>query len=190
VRLWNAHTLAEEKQWNAHEGGTLDIQFHAKGHLATVGRDQHVRLWNENAARLADFGPAKDHVLRVAFAGEANQLLVGDWSGEIKLWSSETKTVKDIVRPTKPSQTVALVLPPSPSSLVVNVPPPKKNVPSKSFSDVELVKAKRQLSIKAAESALSQLKLAQSLDPDNVALSKAVTAAEVALRSLTSGSGQ
>jgi WD40 repeat protein len=179
VRVWDAHTLAELRHWPAHVGGSLALDWHGSGRLATAGRDNRAIVWDADGKKLAEFGPAADHVLKVAFTPDG--VVTGDWAGDVKAWRTGAKDAAPIVRPTKPKAAVAVVLPPKPATLVATTAVPAAD---------DLTAAKRALARKAAASALDQLKLALSLDPDNAPLAKAVTEAEAAVRTLTPEGGR
>jgi len=193
VRLWNAHTLAEEAKLTAHLGGVLDVRFHASGRLATGGRDGRARIWDGNGKALADFGPAADHVLKVAFTADGAGVLAGDWAGQVKAWHIDGRAATAIVRPLKPSTTVAVVLPAKPVPIVAAAP---KIVPAgaddslatalknATTAELEVQQAKRNFALKTAAAALAHLKVALALEPDNAALRKAVAEATEAVRKL------
>tara|TARA_B100000470_G_scaffold87912_2_gene67786 strand:- start:211 stop:480 length:270 start_codon:yes stop_codon:yes gene_type:complete len=76
----------------AHEGGVLGIACRADGQLATVGHDRVARTWNQAGAEQDRRGPLDDIVTRVALVGVPGWLVVGDWTGALRLWrGSESK---------------------------------------------------------------------------------------------------
>ncbi|MBO50603.1 MAG: hypothetical protein CMJ69_07440 [Planctomycetaceae bacterium] len=92
VRQWEAEGGRPLRNWMAHEGGVLGIACRADGQLATVGRDRVARTWNQAGAEQDRRGPLDDIVTRVALVGVPGWLVVGDWTGSLRLWrGSEPK---------------------------------------------------------------------------------------------------
>ena len=70
----------------AHEGGVMGIACRADVQLATVGRDGLARTWNQAGAEQKQRGPLTDIATRVGMVGVPGWLVVGDWSGTVRLW--------------------------------------------------------------------------------------------------------
>ncbi len=92
VRQWEAEGGRPLRNWMAHEGGVLGIACRADGRLATVGRDRVARTWNQAGAEQNRRGPLGDIATRVVLVGVPGWLVVGDWTGALRLWrGSETR---------------------------------------------------------------------------------------------------
>jgi hypothetical protein len=202
VRVWDMHQQTESAKWMAHEEGVLDVQWHTSGTLVTAGRDQRVKMWEPNGKLLAASEPSSDHVMRLAIISSGKEILAGDWSGELRVWSADGKPKATINRPLlEQAAPTTAVLPDAPPSLVA-VPP--TNEPRRSLSVEEAQRAvetamkdlhaaqtahnqaKKMLALQAARTGLAQLRLALALAPDNPALPKAIAAAEEAVKTLES----
>jgi len=65
------------------------FRFSAKKDQLTVGRDHQAKVWDQNGAGQAAFKEFKDMPLLAAFTHDGQRILVGDWSGEISVWSGD-----------------------------------------------------------------------------------------------------
>jgi hypothetical protein len=83
VRSWDMHQLAESQRWDAHPGGTLAMARLGEGTLVTAGRDRHVRTWSDDGHLVADLGVSADAVFELAVSSRDNEVVSGDWSGEV-----------------------------------------------------------------------------------------------------------
>jgi WD40 repeat protein len=170
VRLWDLHTGTELSHWEAHAEGILDIAFHPSGALATAGRDGRVKVWDEKAALRADLGPARDSVLRVAFAPDAKGVVAGDWYGEVTLWPTTGGAGVKLPLPVdaKPrvSAIIPVPLPALPATALVRATPPIKSRPA---GDLE----RKRATLKAIEDAAEKLKEEAARNPKNPALATA-----------------
>jgi WD40 repeat protein/beta-lactamase regulating signal transducer with metallopeptidase domain len=94
VRIWNCATASEHRRLAAHVGGTIAIAFLGNSRLLTVGRDEHVRVWdlaNGQAVRHLAL-PTAD--VRIALAPDARQLaVVGPKMAGAMIWDVETGRV-------------------------------------------------------------------------------------------------
>jgi mono/diheme cytochrome c family protein len=89
VRLWNANDGRELINWRAHETGVLSVDFARDGRLVTTGRDKLTRVWDGNGKQLAEIKDFKDIVLKAIFADEDHRIVIGDWTGAIRVVSSD-----------------------------------------------------------------------------------------------------
>ncbi|HCK51926.1 MAG TPA: hypothetical protein DIC23_01840 [Planctomycetaceae bacterium] len=92
VRQWEAAGGRPLRNWMAHEGGVMGIACRADGQLATVGRDRLARTWNQAGAEQKQRGPLTDIATRVGMVGVPGWLVVGDWSGTVRLWRESDPT--------------------------------------------------------------------------------------------------
>jgi len=99
VRQWESEGGRALRNWMAHEGGVMGIACRTDGRLATVGRDRLARTWNQAGARQGEFGPLGDVATRVALVGVPGWLVVGDWSGDVRVWRGDEKQPETQWRP-------------------------------------------------------------------------------------------
>jgi WD40 repeat protein len=85
-------------KWAAHEGGCLSIAYSREGRLLTGGHDATASLWEEGGKRIFDFKNCDTAAFRVGFTSTQN-LLVGDWSGNVREWTPEGKEVRVLSAP-------------------------------------------------------------------------------------------
>ena len=86
----NARLVAK---WPAHEGGCLSVAYSREGSLLTGGHDATASLWEESGKRISQFKNCDTAAFRVVFTSAQN-LLVGDWSGDVREWTPEGKEVR------------------------------------------------------------------------------------------------
>ena len=77
----------------------MGIACRTDGRLATVGRDRLARTWNQAGARQGEFGPLGDVATRVALVGVPGWLVVGDWTGDVRVWRGDEKQPEAQWRP-------------------------------------------------------------------------------------------
>ncbi|AMV26186.1 WD domain, G-beta repeat [Gemmata sp. SH-PL17] len=174
VRVWNMHTGTEIAKWEAHEGGASDVAFHTSGVIVTAGRDGRVKLWDEKGKRAAEFGPADDAVLKVAFTADAKTVLSGDWAGAVRTWAVAGGTSVKLALPveTKPAALAAIPVP-TPNLPVAAVRPTTPGVPSTVPANLQAELARKRTALKAVEDAAEKLKDEAARSPKNPALAKA-----------------
>ncbi len=80
-------------KWAAHEGGCLSIAYSREGSLLTGGHDATATLWEENGRQISQFKNCDTAAFRVVFTNAQNPL-VGDWSGDVREWTPEGKEVR------------------------------------------------------------------------------------------------
>lgn len=88
IRLWEMNEGKEVKKWNAHGGGVQSMAFTHDGRLVSCGRDQHVKVWNQDGGQTAAQNQFSDLPLVACFSHDGGRFIVGDWSGRISVWNS------------------------------------------------------------------------------------------------------
>jgi chaperonin cofactor prefoldin len=88
VRLWEMNEGKEVKKWNAHGGGVQSLAFAQDGRLVSCGRDQHVKVWNQEGAQAAAQNKFSDLTLAACFSHDGARFIAGDWSGRISVWNT------------------------------------------------------------------------------------------------------
>jgi len=87
VILWEMGNGSKVKGWAAHPA-TASVKYSMDGRLVTSGRDMTVRIWDGQGAKLKDFEPFTDLALRAVFSHDGARVIAGDWTGEIRVWST------------------------------------------------------------------------------------------------------
>ena len=83
--------------WSAHEQGVLCIAFGRRGELVSVGRDHNVCSWDPTGSLLDTLKPAfSDVATRVAFFGEVERVVAGDWTGRLRIWPARETTGQNL----------------------------------------------------------------------------------------------
>jgi len=85
-------------KWAAHEGGCLSIAYSREGRLLTGGHDASATLWEESGKRISQFKNCDTAAFRVVFSNAQNPL-VGDWSGDVREWTPAGKEVRVLSAP-------------------------------------------------------------------------------------------
>jgi hypothetical protein len=176
VRTWDMHTGNELQQWEAHSEGVLDIAFHPSGALATVGRDSHVKVWDEKSSLKSDLGQTKDSALKVAFSPDAKLVIAGDWSGEVTSWPVAGGPGSKLPLPIAPPSKMTAAIPvPVPMLAVAKLTPPTKGGDSvvANSSPVRVDLERKLAALKAVEDAAEKLKEEAARNPKNPSLAKA-----------------
>ncbi|MFN0126116.1 MAG: c-type cytochrome domain-containing protein [Verrucomicrobiales bacterium] len=88
VRLWEMNEGKEVKKWNAHGAGVQSMGFTHDGRLVSCGRDQHVKVWNQDGGQTAAQNKFSDLTLAACFSHDGGRFIVGDWSGRISVWNT------------------------------------------------------------------------------------------------------
>jgi hypothetical protein len=87
IRLWELENGTLVKAWPAHGGGVTAVDFTRDGRVVSVGRDRVPKIWTTDGAQQRAFEACADIGLAVAACDETNRVLVGDWTGEIRVWN-------------------------------------------------------------------------------------------------------
>jgi hypothetical protein len=88
IRLFEPENGTQVKAWAAHGGGVAALEFTRDGRLASIGRDKTPKLWKPDGSQERAFEACADVGLAASYCDETNRLLVGDWTGEIRVWSA------------------------------------------------------------------------------------------------------
>jgi WD40 repeat protein len=76
------------KSWNAHGGGVAALEFTRDGRIVSIGRDKQPKIWAQDGNQQKAFESCADLGLAVSFCDETDSLIVGDWTGEIRVWKA------------------------------------------------------------------------------------------------------
>jgi hypothetical protein len=88
VRLWEMENGNQIKAWGAHGGGVEAVKYGRDGRLVTCGRDHVTRVWDQNGAQQRVFEAFPDVALRVALTHDAARVIGGDWTGQVRVWTT------------------------------------------------------------------------------------------------------
>jgi len=92
IRLWEMENGGQVKTWNAHGGGVTAIEFTRDGRLVSVGRDKTPKLWAQDGAQQKAFEACADIALAVSYCDETDSVVVGDWTGAIRVFKGADAT--------------------------------------------------------------------------------------------------
>ena len=88
VRLWEMFNGKQVKNWTAHGGGTLSVQFSHSGDLVTAGRDRQVKIWDQNGKQKQAIRGFKSLPLEAVFSNDGKRVFVGEWNGSVTAWDA------------------------------------------------------------------------------------------------------
>jgi len=88
IRLWEMENGGQVKNWAAHGGGALSVEFTRDSRLFSCGRDKTPKIWDQNGAQQIAFEAFGDLAMRATFCDESNRAISGDWTGEIRVWNA------------------------------------------------------------------------------------------------------
>ena len=87
IRLWDSENGTQVKGRQAHGGGVLALGFTRDGRIVSVGRDKTPKLWKADGSQKRAFEACADAGLAIALCGETGRLVVGDWTGELRVFT-------------------------------------------------------------------------------------------------------
>jgi WD40 repeat protein len=90
VRLWEMTNGTQIKSWGAHGGGAASVHFLRDGRLVSTGRDRVTKIWDQNGAQQLALAAVPDLGLKTAFNETRGVVLVGDWTGTVKVFEGAT----------------------------------------------------------------------------------------------------
>jgi len=88
LKLWGMEEGNPIKSWNAPAGVTA-VEFVRDGRIVSTGRDKRVRLWKQDGSQIREFAEQPDIGVDVAFDAETERVLGGDWTGVVRVWSTQ-----------------------------------------------------------------------------------------------------
>ncbi len=88
IKLWGMEEGKTLRSFNAHSPGVTDLAFAHDGRLVSCGRDRLAKLWDASGKQLRAFEPMKEPVLKAAITHDGGRVVAGDWSGEIRVWTT------------------------------------------------------------------------------------------------------
>ncbi len=88
VRLFEMENGNQIRNWGAHGGGALDVQFGMDGRLISAGRDRTAKLWDGNGTAQRTFEAFPDLALKAVLTHDGKRAIAGDWTGQIVVWNT------------------------------------------------------------------------------------------------------
>ena len=108
IRLWEMTGGKQVKNWTAHGSGVTDLDFARDGKLVSVGRDNHVKVWDQNGSTQTDTIIPGDIPTATAFSHDGKKFITGDWAGEVTIWDSDSGQAIAGLSPNPPAITSRL----------------------------------------------------------------------------------
>ena len=103
VRLWELENGKGVKNWGAHGGGAKWVEFARDGRLVTAGVDKTAKLWKTDGAQEKAFPAFGDLALRAVYVAEADRVVAGDWTGEVRVWNAADGAPVGVLTPNPPT---------------------------------------------------------------------------------------
>jgi hypothetical protein len=103
ARLWEMENGNPIKSWGAHGGGALSINYSHDGRIVTAGRDRLVKVWDGNGAVQKQLDPFADLALRAAFSHDGARVIAGDWTGQVRVWTTADGKLADALDSNPPT---------------------------------------------------------------------------------------
>lgn len=89
VKFWGMRDGSQIRNANAHGSGVLSLSFAHDGRLVTAGRDNLARIWTADLNNSKPTDAMSDAALQCAFTDDGKRVIVGDWSGQLKVFTAE-----------------------------------------------------------------------------------------------------
>ncbi len=122
VRIWNVAEPRDPRNIPAHVGGTIAMAFVGNQRLLTVGRDEHVRIWELSGGREVRHLALPTADVRIALSPDARHLaVVGPKIAGAMVWDVETGRVAKRIGP-RQGEFTAVAFAPDERRLFVGTP--------------------------------------------------------------------
>lgn len=92
VKLWAMVDGKNIKSFGAHGGGAEWVSYTHDGRMVTAGRDKVAKVWAGDGKELAKTPGFADLTLRSCFNHDSTKIVVGDWTGEIRVYQVDGMT--------------------------------------------------------------------------------------------------
>jgi len=89
IVLWNVKEGTEIRNWAAHAGGVLWVDFTPDGRIVSCGRDKIAKVWDATGKQLLATEAFGDLALRCALNSE--RVIAADWTGDIRVFAIDGK---------------------------------------------------------------------------------------------------
>jgi predicted nucleic acid-binding Zn-ribbon protein len=88
VRLWELENGTQVKTWSG-QAALLWLEFTRDGRIATCGRDQIARLWDQEGKQIIQTAPIGDVAVSVTFCDESSRAIAASWAGVVNVYKAE-----------------------------------------------------------------------------------------------------
>lgn len=89
VKLWEMVEGKNIKSFGAHGGGAESVNYAHDGRITTAGRDKVAKVWSGDGKELAKTPGFPDMTLVSVFNHDGSKIVVGDWTGEVRVYNVE-----------------------------------------------------------------------------------------------------
>ncbi len=88
VRLWELENGTAVKNWSG-QAALLSLEFARDGGIATSGRDQIARLWDQEGKQLMATPAIGDVAVSVSFCDESSRAVAASWAGNVNVYKAD-----------------------------------------------------------------------------------------------------
>jgi WD40 repeat protein len=92
VRLWELENGTQVKNWSGNSA-LLALEFTRDGRVATSGRDQISRLWDQEGKQLAATAAIGDVAVSTSFCDESSRIVAASWAGIVNVYKAEDASI-------------------------------------------------------------------------------------------------
>ena len=89
IALWNVKEGTEIRNWSAHGGGVLWVDFTPDGRVVSCGRDKVAKVWDATGKQIVATEALADLALRCAL--NSDRVIAADWTGDIRVFGIDGK---------------------------------------------------------------------------------------------------
>ena len=94
IVLWNVKEGTEIRNWAAHTGGVLWVDFTPDGRIVSCGRDKIAKVWDATGKQIIATEAFGDLALRCTLSSE--RVIAADWSGDIRVYGIDGKKLGNL----------------------------------------------------------------------------------------------
>ena len=89
IVLWNVKEGTEIRNWAAHAGGVLWVDFTPDGRIVSCGRDKIAKVWDATGKQIIATEALGDLALRCAL--NSDRVIAADWTGDVRVYAIDGK---------------------------------------------------------------------------------------------------
>jgi len=86
IKLWELENGNQIKSWGAHGGGVTSIEYTRDSRIASCGRDNHAKLFDQNGQQLKAYNMG-ELVSSVTHCDETNHLIACNFAGQLRIFN-------------------------------------------------------------------------------------------------------
>ncbi len=91
IALWNVKEGTEIRNWAAHAGGVLWVDFTPDGRIVSCGRDKIAKVWDAAGKQIIATEALGDLALRCAL--NSDRVIAADWTGDVRVYAIDGKKI-------------------------------------------------------------------------------------------------